>query len=111
MSGTMLIRKFHDQNANTNSEQCFEETSSHLENTKSEIEETPTHIETLPLCYNSVQIIQQEWHPEETTHEPCIHIEHHNNHEEFFETQEDQETIENPQIFPASTSHDPLEEA
>ena len=89
MSCTMLIREFHDQNANPNSEQCFEETSSHLEKAESEIEETPTHIETFPLCYNSVQIIQQEWHPDnekKITHERDVQIEYHSNHEEFFKT-------------------------
>ena len=48
---------------------------------------------------------------EETTHEPCIQTQCHNNHEELFETEEDHETIENPQIFPANSSEDLLEEA
>ena len=99
MSCTMLIRDIHDRNANDNSEQCFEETSSHLENMKPKTEETPTHIENLPLCYNSVQFIQQEWHPdnkEKITHEPDVQTEYHNSHEEFSETQEDQEITEKP---------------
>ena len=104
----LLLRGLYEQNSNTNSEQCFEETSSHLENTEPEIEEKSTHIGTLPLCYNSFQILRGEWHPdnvEETTHEPCIQTEYHNNHEELFET------VENPQGFPASTSIDSLEKA
>ena len=110
----LLLRDLYEQNANTNSEQCFEETSSHLENTESDVEGELAHIGTLPLCYNSFQITQEEWHPdnvEETTHEPCIQIEYHNNHEELSETKEDQEIVEYPQGFPASTSTDSLEEA
>ena len=99
ISCTMLIREFHDQNTNNNSEKCFEKTNSHLENTEPTIEETPTHIESFPLCYNSVPIIQQEWHPDyekKITHEPNVQTRYHNNHEEFSETQEDQEIREIP---------------
>ena len=52
------------------------------------MEREPSHVGTLPLCLNSFQITQEEWHPdnvEETTHEPCIQIEYQNNHDEFFE--------------------------
>ena len=110
----LLLRNIYEQNENTDSEQCFEETSSHLENTEPEIEEKSTHIGTLPLCYNSFQILKGEWHPDnivETTHEPYIQSDCHENHEELFETEIDQEKEENPQSFPASTSNDSLEEA
>ena len=63
--------------------------------------------------FNSVQFIQQEWHPdnkEKITHEPDVQTEYHNYHEEFSKTQEDQEIIEIPQSFPANTSEVPLEE-
>ena len=114
ISCTMLIRELHDQIEKNYSEQCFEETSRHLENAESDVEGEPAHIGTPPLDYNPFQITQEEWHPdnvEKTTHEPCIQTEYHNNHEELFETEKDQETMENPQIFPAITHEDPLEEA
>lgn len=113
-ASTMLLRELHDQIENTNSEQYFEETSSHLENTESDVEEELAHIGISPLDYNPSQITQEEWHPDnvkETTHEPYMQTECHNNHEELFEIEEDQEKIENPQIFPANSSEDSLKEA
>ena len=71
----MLLRELHDQIANTNSKHYFEETSSHLENIEPEIEAKSTHTGILPLCYNSFQILREEWHPDnvrETTHEPYM---------------------------------------
>ena len=64
MTCIALLRELRDQNANTNSEQCFEETSRHLENIEPEIEEKTMHIGTLPLCHNSFQILRGEWHPD-----------------------------------------------
>ena len=112
LSCIMLLRDLYDQNANTNSEQCFEETSSHLEKIEPKIEEKSTHIGTLPLCYNSFQILKGEWHPDSVTktiHGPQTN--HHKDQEEFFKSGKYQEIEENPQIFPASTSKDPLGEA
>ena len=76
------------------------------------MEGEPAHIGTPPLDYNPSHITQEEWHPDnvkETTYEPYMQTECHNTHEELLETEQDQETIENPQGFPASTSKDPLE--
>ena len=51
ISCTMLLRELHNQVSKTDSEQCFEETSSHLENAESDVEGEPTHIRTPPLDY------------------------------------------------------------
>ena len=80
----LLLRELYEQTANTKSEQNFEETISHLENTISKLEEKLAHIGTLPLCYNSFQIIKEEWHPDntvETIHEPHIQIKYHKDQE------------------------------
>ena len=95
ISYTVMIREYYDLMAKANKERCFEETSNHLEDAKSDVEEEPAHLGTPPLDYNSSQISQEEWHPdhmEETTHETCIMIEYHHDHEEWFEVERDQET-------------------
>lgn len=114
ISCIMLIREYHDQIEKANRERCFGETRNYLEDAESDVERESAHIGTSPLDYNSSLITQEEWQPdhiEEITHEPCILIEYHHDHEELFETERDQETSENPQGFPTSTSEDLLEEA
>ena len=87
-----LLRELYNQNVNAKNEQGSEETIGHLGDTKSEIEERSTHIGTLPLCYESFQILKGEWYSDnitETTHQPHIQGDYHENHEEFFETKID----------------------
>ena len=86
ISCAMLTREYHDLMAKADRERCFEETRDHIEDAESDVEE-------------------------ETTHGPLILTECHHDHEESFETERDQETSENTQGFPTSTTEDILEEA
>lgn len=67
VSCMMLTREYHDLLAKANRECCFEETRYHIEDTESDLEE-------------------------EITHEPCSLTKYHQVHENWFETERDQET-------------------
>ena len=66
----------------------------------------------MPLCYNSFQIIKEEWHPNnllETNNE--FHVQNYcqKDQEELFECEKDQEVEENPQDPTENTSiHSPF---
>ena len=53
ISCNMLLRELHNWISKNNSEQCFEETSSHLENAEFDVERKLADIGTLPLYCNS----------------------------------------------------------
>ena len=80
-----LTKEYQDLIAKANRECCFEETRDHIEDAESDVEE-------------------------ETIHEPYSLTEYHQVHEDWSESERDQETSEDPQDFTASTTEDILEE-